>query len=398
VARTIYNAVAYQVAWLAVILGAGQGFAWGGALVAAAVVTLHLSLQRRRDLELKLLGAAAVVGALHELALMQLGSVDFAPGGWYASWPPYWMLGLWLAFATTFHHSLRWIMQRPVFAILAGAIGGPLAYLAGARLGALALSEHALAAIAVSFGVAMAVLVTIYRWVTLAVAAQATRVGTLATAPRLAWWSALLLPLLATPVPVRADVDRAWNFTVSLDGRLIGKHSYTLQDRGEFQELRSSALFTVKILFFEAYRYEHDARERWRDGCLEQLDSRTDDNGKTREVRATRDGADFSIVAGETTRERAPCVRSFAYWDLDALLRADALLNPQTGEYLDVQLESLGRGSVEAGSVDRYMLRATGDDASRLGPIELWYSPQREWIGLEAVTADGRRLRYSRER
>ena len=113
---------------------------------------------------------------------------------------------------------------------------------------------------------------------------------------------------------------------------------------------------------------------------------------------ATREGREFQIVAGETTRELTPCARSFAYWNLDALLQAKALLNPQTGEYLDVQIESLGRESMAAGTVERFLLRATGDDATRLAPIVLWYTSQREWVGLEAVTADGRRLRYSKER
>ena len=60
--------------------------------------------------------------------------------------------------------------------------------------------------------------------------------------------------------------------------------------------------------------------------------------------------------------------------------------------------QSLGPELLEAETVERFVLRATGDDAKRLGPIVLWYSAQREWIGLEATTPDGRRLRYSKER
>jgi hypothetical protein len=54
------------------------------------------------------------------------------------------MLSLWLAFATTLNHSLRWLTCRPVAAALAGALGGPLAYLAGAKLGALTLATPAI--------------------------------------------------------------------------------------------------------------------------------------------------------------------------------------------------------------------------------------------------------------
>jgi uncharacterized protein DUF2878 len=70
------------------------------------------------------------------------------------------MLSLWIAFATTLNHSLRWLMTRPVGAALAGALGGPLAYLAGARLGALTLVTPAttLAIIALLWMLAMVIL------------------------------------------------------------------------------------------------------------------------------------------------------------------------------------------------------------------------------------------------
>ena len=75
-----------------------------------------------------------------DTTLVISGKVQFA-SAWPNSFAPFWMLSLWMAFATTLNHSLRWLMTRPLAAALAGAIGGPLAYLAGARLGALALVE-----------------------------------------------------------------------------------------------------------------------------------------------------------------------------------------------------------------------------------------------------------------
>jgi hypothetical protein len=131
------NFLAYQLAWFAVILGAARGHAWAGAAVALLVAALHLA-RHRNAAELKLMGLALLIGALVDSTLAISGQVKFA-----AAWPedlaPFWMLSLWLAFATTLNHSLRWLMHRPVFAALAGALGGPLAYLAGAKLGALVI-------------------------------------------------------------------------------------------------------------------------------------------------------------------------------------------------------------------------------------------------------------------
>jgi hypothetical protein len=47
---------------------------------------------------------------------------------------PLWMLVLWSAFATLFHHGLEWLITKPVLALALGIISGPLAYFAGATL------------------------------------------------------------------------------------------------------------------------------------------------------------------------------------------------------------------------------------------------------------------------
>ena len=129
------NFLAYQLAWFAVILGAANGFAWAGAAVALLVAAVHVA-RHRHPFELKLIGIALLMGALVDSTLAISGQVKFS-AAWPADLAPYWILSLWIAFATTLNHSLRWLMHRPVAAALAGALGGPLAYLAGARLGAL---------------------------------------------------------------------------------------------------------------------------------------------------------------------------------------------------------------------------------------------------------------------
>jgi apolipoprotein D and lipocalin family protein len=123
-------------------------------------VATHLSFIDRRAADLQLIGAAVVVGLIVDTVLLRSGELRFVFGTWPEGFAPYWMLSLWAAFATTLNHSLRWIVHRPLVAILLGAIGGPLAYLAGAKLGALQLAslQTALPLIGVAWGVAMAAL------------------------------------------------------------------------------------------------------------------------------------------------------------------------------------------------------------------------------------------------
>src|SRR5690348_6620275 len=132
----LLNFIVYQVAWFAVLICAGRGIAWAGATAAFIAVAAHAPLWRSRT-ERQLVMACLLAGLLVDSTLAITGQVRYA--GWDLPVAPYWMLSLWAAFATTLHHSMRWLMRRPAVAALGGAIGGPLAYLAGERLGALQL-------------------------------------------------------------------------------------------------------------------------------------------------------------------------------------------------------------------------------------------------------------------
>ena len=164
-ASRLANFVAFQLSWLACVAGAGQGLPWLGPLVVAGFVAGHLYTRapgEMRRAEARLLISAAAIGYLADSALVLGGQLGFPPHaslGWPSS---AWMVALWVALAATLSESMAWMSGRYLVAGVFGAIGGPLAYLAGVRLGAAALGPNqdvALAAVAVEWGVAMPILV-----------------------------------------------------------------------------------------------------------------------------------------------------------------------------------------------------------------------------------------------
>lgn len=54
----------------------------------------------------------------------------------YATLAPVWVLMLWLQLGPTLRFSLGWLSRRYLLAAVLGALGGPVAFLAGERLGA----------------------------------------------------------------------------------------------------------------------------------------------------------------------------------------------------------------------------------------------------------------------
>jgi hypothetical protein len=139
------NVALFQAGWLACVLGAAHGMPWGGIAVAAAVVAWHAARARRPAQELKLVALAVLAGALCDSALAASGWIAFAPEAPAAGLAPWWILAMWALFATTLNVSLAWLRTRLPLAGLLGAVCGPLAYWAGARLGALELRQPAAA-------------------------------------------------------------------------------------------------------------------------------------------------------------------------------------------------------------------------------------------------------------
>jgi hypothetical protein len=207
---------------------------------------------------------------------------------------------------------------------------------------------------------------------------------------------ALMIAAVAHINLAHATQVNEWRFAVSLDDKPIGYHRFALNEREQSRELISEARFDVKFLFINAYRYAHEAREVWQGDCLLQLDARTDDNGERIAVRGARDADGFIVSAPRQSDEMSDCVQTFAYWN-PTILSATQLLNPQTGEYVPVAISRLGRETLTVRGqpieADRYRIVGDSKTGVRM-QIDLWYSPNREWLGLESLAEGGRRLRY----
>jgi hypothetical protein len=182
-----------------------------------------------------------------------------------------------------------------------------------------------------------------------------------------------------------------WDFQVFLDDKPIGHHHFALREAGAERELKSEARFDVKLLFITAYRYAHDATERWRGNCLAALTSRTDDGGARVEVSATQQEGRLTIDSGGKREAAEGCVMTFAYWNPE-MLGQKRLLNPQTGKIEAVTITAVSDETltVRGASVAAKRYRITGPKH----PIELWYGPDRAWLALQSTVDGGRKLRY----
>jgi hypothetical protein len=139
--RVTINALAFQAAWLGSISGAAGGWPLLSAIPGVVAGAVHLMTAPIGAREWRVLAAVAALGSVWEVLPAALGLIDYRGGIAALGGLPLWIVGLWLAFATTLNVSLRWLRERTALAASLGAVGGPLSYAAAERVGALTFIE-----------------------------------------------------------------------------------------------------------------------------------------------------------------------------------------------------------------------------------------------------------------
>jgi hypothetical protein len=161
----LINFVLFQIGWFACVWSAAHSTPLLGAAAVILISSYHLALTEQPRQEIILLVAAALIGLVWESLLVWHGVLVFNSGMIVAGMAPYWIVAMWVLFATTLNLSLRWLKDRLLLSILFGALGGPLAYFAGARLGAVTMPDQwlSLAIIGIGWAVLTPVLIILAR-------------------------------------------------------------------------------------------------------------------------------------------------------------------------------------------------------------------------------------------
>ena len=123
------NAGVFQHGWFACVLGGNS--LW--LLLAGGALLAHLLWISRSLAQVRLIAVVCVLGSTVDSLLLNAGVFAFKQPGVLI---PFWLVLLWALLAITLNHCLAWTAKPLWRAILLGAIGGPLSYYAGQRLGA----------------------------------------------------------------------------------------------------------------------------------------------------------------------------------------------------------------------------------------------------------------------
>lgn len=160
------NFVVFQLGWFSAILGAANQFNLIGMILVLLCCLLNIKLLPHPRLNIRLIFLSVTLGLVLDSLALYLDLISYITTPW---WPlqlaPLWILGLWALFATTLNGYLAWINRFPLIGILGGMVFGPLAYLAGLKLGAVVYIASIATWIYLAFawGIAMMILLKMNR-------------------------------------------------------------------------------------------------------------------------------------------------------------------------------------------------------------------------------------------
>ena len=130
------NFILFQSVWLITVIGAARGLTWPGIIAIATFTIIHGYTAPKPLRDFQLLVIAVVIGFICDSVIVSSGFLQVTTTFPLEAIAPLWMLVLWANLALAINHCLGWLHHREWLAAAFGAIGGPVAYLGGAALGA----------------------------------------------------------------------------------------------------------------------------------------------------------------------------------------------------------------------------------------------------------------------
>jgi hypothetical protein len=153
--NNLINLALFQGVWFATVIGAAQGTIIYGIFSLGLFITIHTLISHSARSDLKLAAIAVLIGLVAETLIIRAGLLTYAHNLPAAGFAPAWILILWANLALTLNGCLSWLKSRYLLAAILGAIGGPLSYFGGIKLGAATAETglpYVLAVIAIIFG------------------------------------------------------------------------------------------------------------------------------------------------------------------------------------------------------------------------------------------------------
>ena len=131
----LINFILFQSIWFILILAAAHE-SFYGLVIGFLLILVQYWHGKLMVPDLKLILTSTMIGFAHDTSLNYFKFIQYNID-FNAYYSPVWIIELWISFALTLNHSLAWLGNKKLLQMIFGLIGGPLAYIAGEKLGAI---------------------------------------------------------------------------------------------------------------------------------------------------------------------------------------------------------------------------------------------------------------------
>ena len=203
---------------------------------------------------------------------------------------------------------------------------------------------------------------------------------------------ALMLPGVARAAVQTMPALRQLRFDVWRGSRQLGTHELVFQARPDGFVVDVAVDIAFRVGPITLYRYNHHAQERWANGQVAELSTRTDDNGTAHHVTGRRENTGLVIQADRAAPYTAPAdALPATHWNHREL--DGPWINTQSGELIHPRVTPEAPALVETANAGR--LRVHRYALSGPVTLDLWYDDALNWAGLSFVKG-GAEVRYAR--
>lgn len=179
-------------------------------------------------------------------------------------------------------------------------------------------------------------------------------------------------------------------FAITRNGEQIGIHLIEVNRSGQEISVAVVTDLTVKVLFVTAYRLQLTASERWVDGRLVALSSRSDNNGTRHFVSVAAKGSSLEVKVDGKATLIDPNIMPASFWNPE-LLGRPVMLDAQDGQIMPVSVRD---GGEEDLTINGRIVKAHRYTINSRYSQDVWYDDQARLVQAKLVASDGSVIMY----
>jgi hypothetical protein len=132
-------------------------------------------------------------------------------------------------------------------------------------------------------------------------------------------------------------------FDVIRQGDKIGSDMLDIDRQSDATTVKTKTNISVKVMFIEAYRYDHDCSETWKNGQLTAFKSQTDDNGTKHaiEIAPSTTPDKLTLIVDGKKSDVPKTIAPASLWSKELVTRAE-LFDPADGKRITIAAKDLG--------------------------------------------------------